>query len=603
MTREIEIEISNQSDVISSNILNEKKRDVDKLIHDLSSISSNYISISVSSRDSISHERLQLKSQTSFSLFILFFCFILLQIMIKHINIKINLKRFEVIDQARSWKESTSIEIEAFVEILLYMNLCLMSRIIDYWNYHTSRFIHIMIINCMSCKRWKQIKRFLKIFNLIDDQKVNTRDFHWWTKLEFLITDFRIVSKKYWTSDSHVSIDEQLIDFRERSVHTMQLVCKTAEVNFKLYSLCQKNYLIDFLFTFKIWSQNMKNRVWKADILTQKVKISELKTTNQLNFSIIKWKFTSSFLMIIQLCKSLSSDLDFVLFTNNFFTNARLFKVLRMRSIEICDTIKIDNDYFIKLMRIRAAVIKQKDWDKMSLMIVKSDKKMNIDNEDVLCMTWMNNNIVQYMIIIHTIDEMKKMIYRDAKCRNEVLKSMICDEKLSFSTSIVEYNQHMSESNENAQQRTYYSSHRFDSRYWWSLFIFLLNAIVLNAYKLWDRLYSDFKLTHAKFQHQIAKTFLLKEATRKVSSALSILTSQEEDNSSFCEWKHLDKKIYCELCRKQKIEFRKRRVLEKISENIIKRQRTLQTRWQCKSHDLCCKKKDCWRILHDSLKK
>jgi hypothetical protein len=65
--------------------------------------------------------------------------------------------------------------------------------------------------------------------------------------------------------------------------------------------------------------------------------------------------------MIIQLCKSLSSDFDFVLFTNNFFTNVRLFKVLRMKDIEICDTIKIDNDYLIELMRIRAAVIKQKD--------------------------------------------------------------------------------------------------------------------------------------------------------------------------------------------------------------------------------------------------
>ncbi len=102
MTRKIEIEISNQSDVISSNILKEKKHDVDKLIHELFSISSNYSSISVSSRDSLSHERLQLKSQTSFSLFTLFFCFILLQTMTKHTNIKVDLKRFEVIDHSRS---------------------------------------------------------------------------------------------------------------------------------------------------------------------------------------------------------------------------------------------------------------------------------------------------------------------------------------------------------------------------------------------------------------------------------------------------------------------------------------------------------------------
>ncbi len=112
-----------------------------------------------------------------------------------------------------------------------------------------------------------------------------------------MIIDFRIISKKYWTSDSYLSIDEQLIDFRRRFAHTMMLICKTAEVSFKPYNLCQKNYLIDFLFTFKIWSQNMKNRIWKADSLTQKIKISELKTTNQLNFSVIKWKFISFFLM------------------------------------------------------------------------------------------------------------------------------------------------------------------------------------------------------------------------------------------------------------------------------------------------------------------
>ncbi len=53
-------------------------------------------------------------------------------------------------------------------------------------------------------------------------------------------------------------IDEQLIKYRKRFVHTMQLVCKTTEMNFKLYNLCQNNYLIDFLFISKIWSQNMK---------------------------------------------------------------------------------------------------------------------------------------------------------------------------------------------------------------------------------------------------------------------------------------------------------------------------------------------------------
>jgi hypothetical protein len=67
------------------------------------------------------------------------------------------------------------------------------------------------------------------------------------------------------------------------------------------------------------------------------------------------------------------------------------------------------------------------------------------------------------------------------------------------------------------------------------LFIFLLDAAVLNAFKLWGRLYPDSKLTHAEFQHQIAEAFLLEGATRKRSSAVSILSSKEGNNSSPCE--------------------------------------------------------------------
>jgi hypothetical protein len=138
----------------------------------------------------------------------------------------------------------------------------------------------------------------------------------------------------------------------------------------------------------------MRIQIWNADILTQKVKISELMTIKQLEFSANKWKLISSFLMIIQLCKSFSSDVSYVLFINNFFIIARLFKVLRLRDIETCDTIKIDSEFLIELVIIWTAAIKQKNWDKMSLMIIKLDKKMNIEDENVLCMTWINNNIV-----------------------------------------------------------------------------------------------------------------------------------------------------------------------------------------------------------------
>jgi hypothetical protein len=160
MIREIEIEISDQSDAIFSNILREKKRDVDKLINDLSSIFSNYAFTFILFRVFMFHEELRFKYQISFSIFQLFFCLCLLQIMTNHINIKINLKRIEVSRKQRSWTSITSTETEAFVEILLYISINSLSRITDYWNHDVNRFINFMIINCMSNKRWKKIERY-----------------------------------------------------------------------------------------------------------------------------------------------------------------------------------------------------------------------------------------------------------------------------------------------------------------------------------------------------------------------------------------------------------------------------------------------------------
>jgi hypothetical protein len=217
-------------------------------------------------------------------------------------------------------------------------------------------------------------------------------------------------------------------------------------------------------------------------------------------------------------------------------------------------------------------------------------------------MTWVNLNIVQYMIIIHTIDEMKEIIYNDSKRRHEVLKSVICiideESKLSFSISIVEYNHYMRDSNKNAQQRSYYSCQRSNSRYWWSLFTFLLNVTVLNTFKLWDRLYLLSKFTHSEFQKQIAQMLLKNETSRKHKSIISIITSETTVKSSSCEWEHNSKKSYRRPCREKEIKLRKRRLLEKINENPIKKRRIPQIRWQCKSCEPRSKQRSCGQALH-----
>ncbi len=268
----------------------------------------------------------------------------------------------------------------------------------------------------------------------------------------------------------------------------------------------------------------------------------------QLGFPAIKWKLAPSSLVVTQLCKSLPSDLGFVLFCDNFFTNVRLYKALRTIGIGACGTAKVKSGYPNELGAIRAAATKQKDWGKMGLMTVKADKKMKIDDGDVLCMAWVDLNTVQYMTTVHTIDEMETVIFKNEKRRDGVPQIRHFRRKnFPFPAPIVEYNCYIGGSDGNAQQRSYYSPHRPDSRYWWPIFIFLLDAAVLNAYKICGRLYPDSKLNHLEFRHQIAEALIINGATRERPGKLSIIPFEAMDNSSSCEWEHTNKTGYIDI--------------------------------------------------------
>jgi hypothetical protein len=158
----------------------------------------------------------------------------------------------------------------------------------------------------------------------------------------------------------------------------------------------------------------------------------------------------------------------------------------------------------------------------------------------------------------------------------------------------------MKGSDENAQQRSYYSpSQVLNSRYWWPIFIFFLDAAILNAYKLWGLLYPHSKMTHLKFQRQIIESLLASsDQTRQIPSTVSMTSTSIENSSSSCEWEHMGKLLYCVPCKVQMAESRKRKALSEMSSNYTKRRRGSQIRWRCKNCGPCCKKGECWDALH-----
>ena len=216
------------------------------------------------------------------------------------------------------------------------------------------------------------------------------------------------------------------------------------------------------------------------------------------------------------------------MFVDNFFTNTRLFNALKTINIGACGTAKAGSGFSDQLLRMRVAATKQTDWWEMGLMTTESSKKFGVDDGDILYMAWVDLNTVQYMTTCHIFAEMKTIIYKDEKCRHVIPKtSVVFDEnetpKLSFPMPIVEYNTYMGGSDGNAQQRSYYSSHRANSRYWWPLFIFLLESAVLNAFKLWQLINPFSKLTHLEFQRQLVEALLAPAGqSRKRSLAIEL---------------------------------------------------------------------------------
>ena len=106
------------------------------------------------------------------------------------------------------------------------------------------------ILEAMALQRWHQLKRYLKVSNPTTD--VDSFGPGWYTKVESLYSDFIQSSRTYIIPGREVSVDEQLILFKGRSRHSMSIGTKAAGYSFKIYCLCVKTYMYNFLFTSKV---------------------------------------------------------------------------------------------------------------------------------------------------------------------------------------------------------------------------------------------------------------------------------------------------------------------------------------------------------------
>lgn len=265
----------------------------------------------------------------------------------------------------RAWRETSGPEIGTFIGVLLLQGICKLPRTENYW---ITREDLNPIHSAMSLLRWQQIKRYLKISDPRSERDSKGPD--WYAKLEPIYSDFLKASQRYYLPGRDVSIDEQLVVFKGRSRHSMLIPSKRAGKGFKIYSLCHDNYVIMFS--------------------SRASKISGLKRLPG---------FTDSSTMVAQIFRSLSNYGEpdmYLVYTDNFFTNVKLFKHLKKHGLGACGTVKAGSGFPAELLIFRDNSSKKNNWGFLQATTVEGS---------VLCMIWQDLNTVQLMTTCHSPEE------------------------------------------------------------------------------------------------------------------------------------------------------------------------------------------------------
>ena len=118
-----------------------------------------------------------------------------------------------------------------------------------YWSTSPTDLSFPIIQKAMGLKRFQQIKRYFKVFNIEKQSQIEMQGKDWWKKVNLLVSNFREWCCHYIKPGQDVSINELLIQCFGWSKHTFQIPNKAASQGYKLYAICQQRFLIDFVFS------------------------------------------------------------------------------------------------------------------------------------------------------------------------------------------------------------------------------------------------------------------------------------------------------------------------------------------------------------------
>ncbi len=507
------------------------------------------------------------------------------------------------IDQnQREWRNVTAADIGGYIGAVLLIGAQPGGRDLAYYWNQKKDYPHWPVAKYVSLRRFQQISRYLKINRpgpLSDDQ--------WYKKVEPLATHFRkATTSNVYELPQNLSIDEQLVKFKGRSKHTIQMNSKAAGEGYKIYSLCCSNgYLIDFKFS------------------SATEKVAELEQYPG---------FSQSEAVVLTLAESLLARFPrprpfYVLHLDNFFTTRKLYQRLYELGIGANGTAKAGSGIPKELAYLRDAMTKQNDHGEWFNYVVGS----------VNCIAFCDSASKAMMTTVHD-PTMKEYTYFDGKKRPGASRKFAVDAEtadLANSTNAAKftcsapsapsnnqsqqylrklyalehYNKEMGGSDNHAKLNSYYSvSQHYHRRNWLPLFYLLIDAAVTNVYILYKLGSKDRKLSHAQFQKEIAQSLLrgpgaiLRQRPPRPPKARCDLRTKSvpKDSHKGHSWVKENDYRYCAVCNPASKKGRPRKALQEMSTNAPNkgnpsRKGIHRTMWSCSKCGISiCHNSRCW---------
>ena len=322
----------------------------------------------------------------------------------------------------------------------------------------------------------------------------------WWHKLEPMVSTLRSNFEYHWKPGSNVSIDEMMVRFFGRSKHTQKMPNKPIKQGYKMWALCEAGYLYSFM-----WNSRTEG-------------IGELEKQPDL---------TPTASMVLQLAKRLH-PLDpgntYTIYLDNYFTSIPLFSRLRCHGFGACGTTRPHNSgsRYPAALEVMKEHVDKLPWGTLFAVPV----------DDVLCLGWIDNNIVNVLSTVHTVHRAYDHVITERKRPADSSTNAKTTRKpfgeavkanLPIPRFINDYNYFMGGVDLADQHRQAYETQRRANRNWIALFCWALDHTIINAFKLGVVKKGWTKRQHHEFRVRLWQelfTFSTKAKRDRLSSSL-----------------------------------------------------------------------------------